>query len=180
MPSRKPLPRKVDSVVKKVDKNRLKKIAWFLVKFNLLAIPMYLILYFNISFYPLQRFLSLMLEKTLNAMGHVAVSDGDILLIEGFPSPVNISWDCTGWKSMWALTALVLATPRQNQRGKAKFLSLSLPLLFLLNFVRILTTILLSFKFGFQYLDIIHTFIWREGLIMAVIAAWYLWLKWKI
>lgn len=167
-------------MIKKVDRKRLTKTAWFLVKFNLLAIPMYLALFFGISFYPLQRFLTTALEKTLNAIGYVAVSDGNIMLIEGFPIPVDITWDCTGWKSMWTLTALVIATPRKNRHGKAKFLLFSLPLLFLLNFVRILTTILLSFIFGFQHLDIIHTFFWREGLIIAVITAWYLWSKGKI
>ena len=49
--------------------------------------------------------------------------------------------------------------------------------LFLLNFVRIVSTILFSLKFGFQYLDIVHTFLWREGLILAVVCVWYLWLK---
>lgn len=180
MSLRKLLPRKIDSVVKTVDKNRLKKIALFLVKFNLLATPMYLMLYFNISFYPLQRFLTLILEKTLNVIGYITVSDGNIMLIEGFPVPVDISWDCTGWKSMWALAALVLATPQQLRCRKVKFLLVFLPVLFLLNFARILTTILLSFEFGFQYLDIIHTFLWREGLIIAVIASWYLWLNGKI
>jgi hypothetical protein len=36
---------------------------------------------------------------------------------------------------------------------------------------------LIALKFGWQYLDVVHNFLWREGLILAVVLIWYIWLR---
>jgi exosortase/archaeosortase family protein len=151
---------------------KLIKVLFFLLKFNLLAIPLYVVLYFNFSFPPLQNFLAYLVFQALEILGHKVSLNEYFLVVENFPEIIEVSWDSTGWKSLYALVALVLATPLSNFRKKVKFLILALSILFLINYVRILTTILISIKFGFKYFEIIHTFLWREGLIFAVVAIW--------
>jgi len=168
---------------RKILRKRLLTVVLFLIKFNLLAIPMYLILWLNLSYPPMQVFLTELTYRNLNLMGYRAElinsRESAVPLIyfsDQFPK-IQISWDSTGWKSMYALLALTIATPYSNLKRKLKFLALGIPFLFLLNYIRIITTILVSLNFGVQYFEVVHTLLWREGLIMAVVAVWYLWLK---
>lgn len=170
---------------KKVKERRKKLLAilFFLLKLNILAIPLYILLYLNFTFVPLQDFLTYVTAGSLKLLGYSIDLKTDIRCNSPVISVSNqlicISWDSTGWKSLYLLAALVIATPLSNLKGKAKFLSISLPILFLINFLRILTTILFSLSFGFEYFEIVHTFFWRECLIFAVIVIWYLWLRGK-
>lgn len=153
-------------------------ILWFLIKLNILVMPIYLLMAINFSFPQFQSALASALESTLNFLGYPAVVKGYYIGISsGYTvASFEINIDCTGWKSMYALTALAIAIPLE-QKKKLKFLVIALPFIFALNYVRILTTIILAFKYGFQYLEVVHTFLWREGLIFAVLAIWYIWLR---
>lgn len=168
---------------KKNLRKKLKTVAWFLIKFNLLAIPLYLAIYYNFSYPPLQKFLTFLSIPFIEFFGYktslVDSFDCNTPSISGFgfEKPVCISWDSTGWKSMYALAALAIATPVIAWKKKLKFLGIGLPLVFLINYLRIVTTILIALKFGWHYFDIVHNFLWREGLILAVVAIWYIWLR---
>jgi len=168
---------------KKNLRNKLWTLVLFLIKFNLLAIPMYLVIFLNFSYPPLQNFLTELTYRNLNLLGYhsslVASPESEVPLIyfsDNFPK-VQISWDSTGWKSMYALLALTLATPLSNLKRKAKFLIIGIPAIFLLNYLRIITTILISLNFGIQCFEIVHTLLWREGLILIIILLWYIWLR---
>lgn len=164
----------------KILKERTEKLVFFLLKFNVFAIPLYLFSYLNFSFLQLQSFLASSISKILSFLGYQAFSENFfITLAHSYEmAKIEINFDCTGWKSMLLLTALTFATPSEIFK-KTKFLLISLPFLFSLNFVRILTTLIFSLHFGFDYLSIIHTFLWREGLIFAAILIWYIWLRKK-
>jgi exosortase/archaeosortase family protein len=175
-------------MAKKKKKNlrlrkKLKTVAWFLIKFNLLAIPLYLVLYFNFSFPPLQEFLTKISIPAIELFGYKTMlltsfhCNVDSIFIPAYEQSICISWDSTGWKSMYALAALAIATPFIAWKRKWKFIAVGVPLVFALNYIRIVTTILISLKFGFQYFNVVHTLLWREGLILAVVAIWYLWLR---
>jgi len=43
--------------------------------------------------------------------------------------------------------------------------------------VRLITTLIAAYTLGFEYLEIMHTLLWREGLILALIALWLIWLR---
>jgi len=90
--------------------------------------------------------------------------------------PIDISRDCIGWKSMYSIFALVFATAGKI-KDKLKFLVAWIPILFIINIFRVLITMLVGLNFGLQYLEIIHTFLWQEVMIFAVLAVFYLWLK---
>lgn len=163
-----------------INLQKLKLIFWFLIKFNLLGIPMYLIMLLNLSFTPLQLFLTDVTYKTLNFLGYQGeLVDHPLCNVKAIrlsTGSICITWDSTGWKSLYVLAALAIATPIVSYRKKIKFLSIGLPLIFLINFLRVITTIVISLKFGFQYFELLHTILWREGLILAVIAIWVIWL----
>lgn len=167
----------------------LKDVLIFLLKFNLLALPLYALMYSNFSLPQLQFFLTDVLYSLLKALGYEIAKDGFMLgLLSGSTiATIKIDMDCTGWKSMYALAALIIATPAiatpatgSSAVGgykKLKFLALGLASLFLINIARLLTTIAFVYHFGLQHLDLVHTMLWREGLILAVAAIWYLWLR---
>jgi exosortase/archaeosortase family protein len=168
-------------MLSKKYRRRLIEVLKFIVIFNLLAIPMYAVLYFNLSFEPLKNFLAFLTTKTLELFGVNAVQQDAFVnvLARNQLLSIEISFDSTGWKTLYALFALVLATPKKEIENKLKFLSWGIPLLFVVNFLRIVTTIMVAVTYGFQYFDVVHIFLWREGLIAAVVVLWYLWLRQK-
>jgi exosortase/archaeosortase family protein len=164
-------------------REKLKTVALFLIAFNLLAIPLYIILYFNIYSPQFQNFITFISKPFIDIFGYnttleyTSHCNVKAIFIPDYQQSVCISWDSTGWKSMYALAALAIATPFITWRKKWKFITIGVPIVFVLNYIRIVTTILISLKFGFQYFDMVHTILWREGLILAVVAIWYLWVR---
>jgi len=167
---------------------RLTSVLIFLVTFNLLAIPLYIALYTNFSFEPLKELNARIVSASLNFLGHNSYSDGSTvnLVSDGITQKIDISWDSTGWKSMYALAALILATPISKISRKIKFAVIGIGIVFFINYLRVFTTILISASFGFNWFDIVHTVLWREGLILAVVGVWLVWMRmekykiWKI
>lgn len=157
-------------------KKIVKDVLLFLIKFNLLLIPFYVIIYLDLSFYPLQIAFTNFLASILNSLGY-QVSASDFLLFVGESGiPIDISRDCIGWKGMYSLFALVFATPSEL-KSKLKFLSIGLPFMFLVNILRIIITLIIGLNLGLHYLEFIHTFLWQQVMIIVLISAWYLWLR---
>ena len=163
----------------KLDNKKLLQVLLFLIKFNLLAIPMYLAIYFNLELIPLQQFLADAVYAVLRFLGYDVMKGGLVLtLTSGFTiANIKMSVDCVGWKSMYALAALAIATPLPNDLKKLKFIVAGVLAVAALNFARVLTTILAFYHFGLQALDVVHTFLWREGLIITIVLIWLMWLK---
>ncbi len=164
---------------------RLTSVVIFLVTFNLLAIPLYIALYTDFSFEPLKELNARMVSTSLIFLGYDVYSDGSkVNLLSGdVPQKIDISWDSTGWKSMYAIAALIIATPISRISRRIRFAVLGIAIIFLVNYLRIVTTILISVQFGFNLFNIIHTVLWREGLILAVVGVWFGWMwmeKYKI
>jgi len=159
---------------------KLLNVAKFLLVFNLLAIPMYVVLLTDTAFLPFQEFLAALTTSALRMQKIPAtVSSSFITLVDADNTlhNVQISFDSTGWKSLYALAALVIATPLPNLKQKLRFLVTALPAIFLLNFLRILSTLWYSYVYGWQNFDVIHTLLWREGLIAIVLLFWFFWLR---
>lgn len=167
---------------------RLVSVLIFLVTLNLLAIPLYIALYADFSFEPLQELNAKMVSGTLKLFGYNVYVDGHTVnLVSGdTPEKIGISWDSTGWKSMYAIASLIIATPISRISRRIKSATIGIAIIFFVNYLRILTTIMISANFGFRLFDIIHTVLWREGLILVVVAVWFIWMRmekyniWKI
>jgi exosortase/archaeosortase family protein len=179
-------------MAKKKKKNlklrkRLIMVAWFLIIFNILAIPLYIVMYFNLSYPPLQNFLAAASEPAIKLFGYQTslvyspYCNAKSISLPEFGKEICISWDSTGWKSMYALAALGIATPFIAWRKKLKFIAIWVPAVFVINYLRIVTTILIALRFGFQYFNVVHTILWREGLILLIVAIWsvWIWKNWK-
>lgn len=180
-------------MIKKVKREMLIAVVIFLLIFNLLSLPVWIIIYLDITFPKLQTLLASSLEHVLNFLNVETRRKGFVLLLADPKMPqIVIDADCIGWKSMLMFFALVLATPIKfgKKVGKLKnkiknyfpktkleALAIGIPILFIINFLRILTTILIGYHFGVSYFTFVHTIFWREGLILAVILIWFLWLR---
>jgi len=162
----------------KKDLKRIELLADFLIKFNLLAIPMYIVMLSDIEFYPLQVLLTDIVYGIITSLGYVVVKNGIMLTLVSQTSMavIAIGIDCTAWKSMYALAALMIASPVANDMKKLRYILLGVSAIFVLNIIRVVTTILVGYWFGMDFLDITHTLFWREGMILAVIAIWFIWL----
>ena len=174
--------RKLKIRLKRAASTRLNKrliaILWFLVKFNLLAVPLYALMLMNVSVPALQSFVAAAVHNGLGMLGYDSSLNGHFVTFSSGLSIVNVemNFDCTGWKSMYALLALCLATPALWKQ-RLRFLVVGLPAVFIINILRIVTTIAAVMSFGIGYLGIVHSILWQEGLIIAVVAVWYLWLR---
>lgn len=172
-----------------IERKILIQIAVFLIFFNLLSIPLWIIIYFDITFPRAQTLLAIFLEHSLNFLKIETKREGFVLFLADPKLPqIIIDADCIGWKSSWMFVALILATPAKIKgkiklrnikfpKTKFKALLIGVPILFIINFLRILTTILIGRYFGINYFELAHTFLWREGLVFAVILIWLLWLR---
>lgn len=161
-----------------IDK-KIKTIFIFLIKLNLLVIPLYAIIYYNFSIPAFQNFIASLSYSILKIAGYDFSLQGSVLstFIGNKFMEIEISWDSTGWKSLYILSALIIATPLGNWNRKLLFILAALPAIFLINLARVTTTIIASINFGFQYFDFLHLFLWRAVSIASVIIFWLIFLK---
>ena len=144
-----------------------------------MLIPFYAIIYFDVSFYPLQVVFTNFIASILSLLGYQFFKSGFFLFLGESQYPIDMSRDCLGWKSTYSLFALVFATPGLI-KDKLKFLAVWIPVLFVVNIFRVLITILIGLNFGLQYLEVIHTFLWQEVMIIALLLVWVIWLRKEI
>jgi exosortase/archaeosortase family protein len=149
----------------------------FLVKLNIFAIPLYLILFFDLQWAGLQTFIAQTVHAMLNIAGIAAERVGNFIVIpmQGGQWAAFIDWDCTGWKSFLALFALVMATDFAR-KTKLKGLAVMIPAIFAVNLIRITFMFYYVNSFGLAYFEFVHAMIWSWGLIIAILAFWVIWL----
>ena len=160
---------------KKVEK--LKTILDFVLMFNLLSLPMYISIHFNLESFYFRVLESTIVCKFFNMLRYDTICNGNLFIIKHDSKiySINVSWDSTGWKSLYAFFSLIIATPLSMKRKKL-ILPLGVLVIFFVNLFRIFTTVLLSLKFGVEKFGILHTSLWSEGMIIIVIFLWMYWL----
>jgi exosortase/archaeosortase family protein len=166
--------------MKRKTKKKLIQVLIFLIKFNLLAIPFYILNFLDFSIPPLQYLVAFLSHKLLSTIGiQSSLNQNTLIAIKEFKMFfVEISMDCTGWKSFYALSALTLATPKIEIKRKLLFLFISIPSLFFVNIVRIVLTIYFSLIKPESF-ALIHDFLWQWGLILTIIGLWIVWLRFE-
>ncbi len=155
-------------------KETLRRVMWFLVKFNLLLIPFYVVLYFDIDFFFLQELFASFIGSIVRVWGYFVEVNGIFIYVKNLA--IDISRDCLGWKSTYSLVALVFASSG-GLKEKLKFLLIWVPGLLVFNVFRVLLVILVGLKFGVRWFEIFHTYVWQQIMIFAIIGVWYLWLR---
>ncbi|OGI15309.1 hypothetical protein A3K63_05285 [Candidatus Micrarchaeota archaeon RBG_16_49_10] len=148
----------------------------FLLKFNLLLIPFYAIIHFDVDFYPFQTFFAKSIVFVLNGLG-LRAHNIDFFVYAGNNNfPIDISRDCIGWKSVYSLFAMVIASPGKF-KDKGRFLLIWLPIMLLINIFRVFSTIFVGFLFGFHLMEFVHTVIWQSLVVLIIIGVWCLYIR---
>ncbi len=151
----------------------------FLIKLLVFSVPLYLILTFQDILRPLQDLVSWNVHLILEFLGFQIVRDGFLLSIHGGnPFVFLVSEDCTGWKSMLFLLALMMAVPKVPRKKRLIGISFGIPLIYLGNLIRILIIVYIQQTYGLGLANIIHDYLWQAGLVSLVLAIWILWLVW--
>lgn len=145
----------------------------FLVVFTVLAAPLYLVLDSGWEAYGVRTVNAAMSAAALNLAGLPATSSGPFLSVGELL--VDVTRDSTGWKSVLAFAALVLAT-RRPRRSKLYGLAAGVTVILVANVVRITSTVYAVHVLGIDY-ELLHTVLWRWGLTAVVFAAWLTWLR---
>ena len=160
-------------------KKKYLSILKFLILLNVLMIPFYLISHSKLEIDCWTKFVAFLTDKCLRFLKIDVERNGNILNINTGTSlwVIEISWDSSGWKSLCFCSALIIATPLVSLKRKIKGLIIILPLLFFLNYFRILSTILLGINYGKQTFDFLHLFLWRALNIIVVPLIWFLWFR---
>ncbi len=117
--------------------------------------------------------------KNLRAQGHIVYTSPALIDIQGTDEPfqVDIIPECVGWIGMFAIVSLIIAYPDANKKDKFLGIVLSIPLVHLMNIVRLSTTIYAGWARGIQFLDLVHDFLWRTLLIIWALLLWIIWIK---
>lgn len=145
----------------------------FVFKLLLAGLVFRAIIFLNPDTYFLQEQLAELTADTLNYLGGNYYARDALIL--GERGSYLVTRDCLGWKSVSAFIGLVFASTKNLVRH-SKTLIIGTVLLLVINLVRVVTTVWLS-EIGLISFEIIHTFLWRWGMTLTVLIAWYLWLK---
>lgn len=168
----KPSPRKLTP-----HQRKLWEILLFLTRLLVLVIPLYLIIMFQVSLYPLQLAVAGNTFHILNAMGIQTTQDGANLAAGSFK--FFISEDSTGWKSMLLFAALVIAPLGIPWRKRLFGMLIGIPVIYLGNLARVLAIVFAERSYGLETAMLTHDYLWRFGLTLLVLALWLLWL-WRV
>ncbi len=160
------------------EQERLWRTLQFIIRFTVFSIPLYLIIWLNIGMMPLQFLVADHAFWAIDAYGYSVSMDG-LLMSVGQDSPFMflIGEDCTGWKSMLAFVALVIATLGVSLRKRALGIAVGIPLIYLGNLARILLVVMAEAAYGYDAALFIHDWLWQAGLIALVLVLWLGWLR---
>ena len=144
----------------------------FVITLNLLSIPLYLIMYFNLELQILKELEAFIVSEILKVFGLNTKLYENFVVIDD--KVYEISWDSTGWKSFYTFFALVISTPIFYKR-KVNPLLIGLLSIFLFNILRITITIYLSHK-NLAPFYFLHLSLWRWGSIGFLLFIWLIFL----
>lgn len=150
---------------------KLLSIARFIVILFVLGIFLRLSLTLSLDTTRIQEYYAQFLAIILIGLGTSLEIQGIDIIIGN--SIYRIVQDCMGWKSMYLLFSLYLATPN-NYLQNLKYLGIGLVLLQVTNVVRVISTIYLA-EAGLISFEIIHSLLWQWGLSIVVFGLWYYW-----
>ncbi len=155
---------------------KLRTVLKFLVKFNLFAIPLYLILF---SGYQSRLLMDVTTDISYAAIKAAMPAERSgpnmIIPVEGGFWSAYVSWDSTGWKSMLALFALIFATDFSLRK---KMLGLVfIPLVYAVNILRIWFMFFFVHNYGTGIFPLVHATVWSWGLIITILVLWVAWMK---
>jgi len=152
----------------------------FVLRFTIFSIPLYLVLWLNLSMLPMQYMVADHATWTLSALSF-AVTKDNLILSVGAEKPFlfYIGPDCIGWKSMLCFIALVFASLGVKMKKRILGIVFGIPAIYLGNLARIIIVVLIERSYGLEAALVFHDWLWQAGLMALVLSAWLIWLKWE-
>ena len=161
-------------------KNKYWPVLKFLLIFSLFSVPLYLVLYSPLSLMPLQTTIANQIAKLLTLSGIPSFNQSNLLIFKtrtGVLLKIVIIRECVGWVSMLAFVALIFATPRVDKKYRLLGFLIGLPIIWIVNLIRLFTTFYIVYLYGLNYFELVHTFLWRVSLILFIFGLWLAWFK---
>ena len=146
----------------------------FLARLAVLSVPVYVIISSGLSLYPLQAAVAYQSGQVFLSLGMEVSASGAEMEVDGFRFLINE--DCTGWKSMLFMTALVLAVPAVAWRKRLAGILAGLPLVWAVNLIRIVSVVLVQQASGAEAALLFHDYVWQLLLVGVVLGIWLAWL----
>lgn len=158
-----------------IDNKRLGETLVFLIKLLLLSVPLYMVILLQLDLTALQELVTGLTYSFLDFSGYAIERQGFNLIAEDFS--FYISRDCTGWKGLVFLAALIIAT-KSSIRKKLAGLAL-LPAFFGFNLLRIVSMVWIGTA-NRQLFYVLHDFLWQFSMIAVVLSLWLMWARSQI
>lgn len=125
-----------------------------------------------------ERVLNSYLQKVRSQGYRVYYSPATIMIPrKGGPLQVDIIPECVGWLGLFAVIALIIAYPEASWRERILGISISIPLMYLMNLIRLSTTIYAGWAQGIDLLNVVHDVLWKTLLIFWALLLWIVWIK---
>lgn len=146
---------------------------FFLFKFSFFSLPLYALLWLEWNPVWLRSFNASVSSGVLSFLGIQAKHVGTKVVSESLL--LDVSTDSTGWKSFFALSALIFSAEKGNKQ-KLLGVIISLPAIFSVNLLRIVSMVFLVEVYKVSY-ELLHTLLWRWGLTLFILVFWLTWLN---
>ena len=169
--------------LRSIELTRRQKRLWgaleFLIRLLILSIPLYLVLMLAVDLSPLQHTVATHSASLLKALGYNVFQDGYYIIVGTIQNPFYfmINEDCTGWKSMLFLFALIFAVPRIAMKKRILGLVIGLPIVWVGNLMGVLGVVMAEAAWGLDFALVLHDYGYRLGLVALVLIIWVVWLK---
>lgn len=153
-------------------------ILMFLLRLLILSIPLYVLLSLEGIFYFAQVTTANVTAFLLNAVGIYTLQEGSMLTIVDPNSPFRfmINEDCTGWKAIIFLFALIFAVKGPKMKQRVLGLAGGALIILIGNIARILATVFAERAYGMNFALLLHDWVFRYGLVALVLIIWAGWL----
>jgi len=158
-------------------KRTLRKLLLFLIILNLLSIPLYIVIKFEIELKALKTFTTEIIFRIFQIFHKVEKIRYDTLYFKDYELKAEITTDSTGWKSFYLFFSLILSTFLVLRKINFSFAIKLFLLLFFINIFRIFITIEITLLYGIFMYNLFHIFLWRELMIFFVCIFFYFYLN---
>lgn len=161
------------------EQKKLWNILWFLIRLLILAIPLYLIIFLAVDLTPMQVTVAKQTTYILDNLGFNVIQEGYHIIVGTIEDHFYfmINEDCTGWKSMLFLFALIFAVPMIAWKNRFAGLVVGIVIVWIANLGRVVGVVLAERMWGLGFAMSLHDYGYRLGMIAVVLLIWLIWFR---
>jgi exosortase/archaeosortase family protein len=124
---------------------------------------------------PMSQVVDIYIQEVMRQGLPIFVSPATIELT-GKQFEVDIIPECVGWMGIFAITALILAYPRVPWKKRAMGLLTIWPIMYVINVLRLSTSIYSAYSVDIAAFEWTHTVLWRTVLVGFALIFWLMWI----